>query len=99
DTYHDMELQNMVYSAKSKQDVFLRMADVMTDAEFERYKRNILQIEQSQGDLDEETTKEILASMNGWSFLHYLSFLVYHPSFSRLHLQEMNSLESYLPEE
>src|SRR5699024_2517221 len=71
--YHDMDLTSMVYSAKSNDDLFLRMADLMTNQEFERFKRHILQIEQSQGDMDEERTKTLLQDVDKWSFLHYLS--------------------------
>ncbi|WP_425445370.1 VirD4-like conjugal transfer protein, CD1115 family [Virgibacillus phasianinus] len=99
DKYHDMDLQNIVYSAKSNEDVFFRMADVMTEKAFHRYKRSILQIEQSQGNPDEEMMKQLLQDMDNWSFLHYLSFMVYHPYFSRLHLKVMGTLQTYLPEE
>ncbi|WP_174615266.1 VirD4-like conjugal transfer protein, CD1115 family [Virgibacillus ihumii] len=99
DKYHDMELQKLVYSAKVNGDVFLRMKDVMTDDAFQRYKTSVLQIEQSQGDLDDDVTHELLQSIENWSFLHFLSFLVYHPSFTRLHLQTMNTLNTFLSED
>ncbi|WP_010529069.1 VirD4-like conjugal transfer protein, CD1115 family [Lentibacillus jeotgali] len=97
ETYHDMNLNSMVYSAKSNDDLFLRMADVLTNKEFERFKRHILQIEQSQGELDEEKTKALLQEVDHWSFLHYMSFIVYHPHFSRIHLKILAALQNYLP--
>src|SRR5699024_12217607 len=97
ETYHDMDLNSMVYSAKSNDDLFLRMADVMTDKEFERFKRHILQIEQSQGELDEEITKALLQEVDHCPFLHYVSFIVHHPHFSRIHLKVLAALQDYLP--
>ncbi|ALX47642.1 VirD4-like conjugal transfer protein, CD1115 family [Lentibacillus amyloliquefaciens] len=99
ETYQDMDLNSMVYSAKSNDDVFLRMADVMTDKEFERFKRHILQIEQSQGEVDEENTKALLQEVDHWSFLHYVSFIVHHPHFSRIHLKVLAALQDYLPDD
>ncbi|WP_200411772.1 VirD4-like conjugal transfer protein, CD1115 family [Virgibacillus salexigens] len=98
ETYHDMDLTSMVYSAKSNDDLFLQMADFVTGKEFERFKRHILQIEQSQGDMDEERTKALLQEVHHWSFLHYMSFLVYHPHFSRIHLKVLAALQYYLTE-
>src|SRR5699024_2413572 len=99
ETYHDMDLNGMVYSAKSNDDLFLRMANVMTDKEFERFKRHILQIEQSQGELDEARTKTLLQEVDHWSFLHYVSFIVHHPHFSRIHLKVLAALQDYLPDD
>lgn len=99
ETYHDMDLNRLVYSAKSNDDLFLPMADVMTSKEFERFKRQLLQIEQSQGEQDEERTKALLQEVNQWSFLHYMSFIVYHPHFSRMHVKVLAALQHYLPDE
>ncbi|WP_088051871.1 VirD4-like conjugal transfer protein, CD1115 family [Virgibacillus dakarensis] len=97
ETYHDMDLNSMVYSARSKEDLFLRMDNVMTDKEFKLFKRSILQIEQSHGKLDEEGTKALLQEVDNWSFLHYMSFIVTHPNFSRIHLKVLAALQDYLP--
>src|SRR5699024_2999137 len=84
---------------KSDDDLFLRMADALTNKEFERFKRHILQIEQSQGELDEVRTKALLQEVDHWSFLHYLSFIVHHPHFSRIHLKVLAALQDYLPDD
>src|SRR5690625_4360623 len=45
DIYYDMNLNEMVYSAKVHDDLYLRMADVMEPDDFIRLKRHLLQVE------------------------------------------------------
>src|SRR5699024_4344202 len=98
DTYYDMNLNEMVYSAKVRDDLYLRMSDVMESDDFIRLKRNLLQVE---GLLkkDRSTLQNHMLGVDKWSFLHYLSYLVYHPNLEALHLKLMEPVYKYLPED
>lgn len=96
ETYNDMNLSKMVYTAKTKDDLYLRMELVMESIQFMRLKRNLIQVE---GIKDKETIQKLKQSMDHWSFLHLLSYLVYRSKIETLHLKLMEPLHRYLPEE
>ncbi|MDY0407212.1 type IV secretory system conjugative DNA transfer family protein [Virgibacillus sp. 179-BFC.A HS] len=96
DVYYDMNLKEMVYSAKVRDDLYLRMADVMDPGDFIRLKRNLLQVE-GLSKKDKGTLQRQMLEMDKWSFLHYLSYLVYHPNREALHLKLIEPVHKYLP--
>lgn len=96
DAYYDMNLNEMVYSAKVQADLYLRMADVMVSDEFIRLKRNLLQVE-GLSKKDKEALQKQMLEMDNWSFLHYLSYLAFHPNLEALHLKLMEPVRKYLP--
>ncbi|OZU88646.1 type IV secretion system protein VirD4 [Virgibacillus indicus] len=98
DTYYDMNLNQMVYSAKVRDDLYLPMADLMVREDFIRLKRNLLQVE-GLSKKDSETTQKQMQEMDNWSFLHYLSYLVYRPNFEALHLKLIEPVHKYLQED
>lgn len=97
DAYYDMNLNEMVYSAKVRDDLYLRMADVMESDDFIRLKRNLMQVE-GLSQKDRSTLQQQMLEVEEWSFLHYLSYLVYHPDLEALHLKLMEPVYKYLPE-
>jgi len=98
DAYYDMNLNEMVYSAKVHDDLYLRMADVMEPDDFIRLKRHLLQVE-GLSKKDKGALQKQILEMDKWSFLHYLSYLVYRPNLEALHLKLMEPIYKYLPEE
>ncbi|WP_373894662.1 VirD4-like conjugal transfer protein, CD1115 family [Virgibacillus sp. CBA3643] len=97
DAYYDMNLNEMVYSAKVRDDLYLRMEDVMEADDFIRLKRNLMQVE-GLSQKDRSTLQQQMLEVEEWSFLHYLSYLVYHPNLEALHLKLMEPVYKYLPE-
>lgn len=98
DTYNDMDLNEMVYAAKTKDDLYLRMAEVMEKNQFMRLKRNMMQVE-GITKKDKYSLQKQMKEMEQWSFLHLLSYLVYRPKIETLHLKLIEPLHQYLPEE
>lgn len=98
DAYYDMNLNEMVYSAKVRDDLYLRMADVMESDDFTRLKRNLMQVEEL-AQKDRSALQKQMLEVEEWSFLHYLSYLVYHPNLEALHLKLMEPLNKYLPQD
>lgn len=98
DAYYDMNLNEMVYSAKVRDDLYLRMADVMEADDFIRLKRNLMQVE-GLSQKNRSTLQGQMLEVDKWSFLHYLSYLVHHPNLEALHLKLMEPLNKYLPQD
>src|SRR5690625_2943114 len=98
DAYYDMNLNEMVYSAKVRDDLYLPMSDVMESDDFIRLKRNLMQVE-GLSKKDRNTLQQQMLEVEEWSFLHYLSYLVYHPNLEALHLKLMEPVYKYLPED
>lgn len=98
DSYYDMNLNEMVYSAKVRDDLYLRMKDVMSAEDFIRLKRNLLQVE-GLSKKDRKTLQRQMVEVENWSFLHYLSYLVHRPNFEALHLKLIEHVYKYLPED
>ena len=74
------------------------MADVMEPDDFIRLKRHLLQVE-GLSKKDKGALQKQMLEMDKWSFLHYLSYLVYRPNLEALHLKLMEPVHKYLPEE
>jgi len=97
DTYNEMNLNELVYTAKTQDDLYLRMAEVMEEDQFIRLKRNVMQVE-GITKKDKKVLQRQMQEMDQWSFLHLLSYLVYRPNIETLHLKLIESLHQYLPE-
>src|SRR5699024_5403914 len=98
DTYNDMNLNEMVYTAKTHDDLYIRMEEVMEKSQFMRLKRNVMQVE-GITKKDKKALQKQMQKMDQWSFLHLLSYLVYRPKIETLHLKLIEPLHKYLPEE
>src|SRR5699024_6249580 len=98
DTYNDMNLNEMVYTAKTQDDLYLRMAELMEKNQFMRLKRNVMQVE-GITNKDKKTLQKQMEEMDQWSFLHLLSYLDYRPKIVTLHLKLIEPMHKYLPEE
>src|SRR5699024_7385760 len=96
--YDVMNLNDIVYSAKVRDDLYLRMADVMESDDFIRLKRNLMQVEEL-AQKDRSALQQQMLEVEEWSFLHYLSYLVYHSNLEALHLKLMEQLNKYLPQD
>src|SRR5699024_9900855 len=96
--YYDMNLNEMVYSDKVRDDLYLPMSDVRESDDFIRLKRNLMQVE-GLSQKDRSTLQQQMLEVEEWSFLHYLSYLVYHPNLESLHLKLMEPVSKYLPED
>src|SRR5699024_4978011 len=48
---------------------------------------------------DKVALQKQMMEMDKWSFLHYLSYLVYRPNLEALHLKLMEPVYKYLPED
>src|SRR5699024_5130956 len=98
DTYNDMNLNEMVYTAKTQDDLYLRMAELMEKNQFKRLKRNVMQVE-GITNKDKKTLQKQMEKMDLWSFLHLLIYLVHRPKIETLHLILIEPHQQYLPEE
>lgn len=98
DAYYDMNLNEMVFSSKVHDDLYLRMADVMETDDFIRLKRQLQQVE-GLSQKDKGALQKQMLEVDKWSFLHYLSYLVYRPNLEALHLKLMEPVHKYLPKE
>jgi len=96
DIYDEMNLNEMVYTAKTHDDLYLRMAEVMEKNQFKRLKRNVMQVE---GITNKKVLQKQMKEMDQWSFLHLLSYLVYRSKIEALHLKLIEPLHQYLPKE
>lgn len=96
DIYDEMNLNEMVYTAKTHDDLYLRMAEVMEKNQFMRLKRNVMQVE---GITNKKVLQKQMKEMDQWSFLHLLSYLVYRSKIETLHLKLIEPLHQYLPKE
>src|SRR5690625_7257326 len=76
DTYNDMNLNEMVYTAKTHDDLYIRMAEVMEKSQFMRLKRNVMQVE-GITKKDKKALQKQMQKMDKWSFLHLLNYVVY----------------------
>jgi len=97
DVYYDMRLDKLVYAAKENEDIYMRMIDVMENEDFRRLKHSLKQME-SLSNNDKTLITKLMRSVDHWSFLHYMSYLVYHPSFEALNVKLMAYVKEYLPE-
>src|SRR5699024_12250572 len=76
DTYNDMNLNEMVYTAKTQDDLYLRMVELMKKNQFMRLKRNVMQVE----GITNKDTKTLIKQMeknNKWIFIQLISYLVF----------------------
>ena len=83
--YHDIDLSEIVFTAKSDGDIYVPMANILPNEEYQNLKRMFLTfVNQNKGDF------EYLDDFDDWSFLHLFSYLIYEMP---LH---MNLVERFL---
>src|SRR5699024_12456238 len=95
---NEMNINEMVYTAKTQDDLYLRMAEVMEKNQFIRLKRNVMQVA-GVTKKDKKVLQKQMKKMDQWSFLHLLSYLVYRQKIQTLHLKLIETLNKYLIEE
>lgn len=92
--YHELDLNEMVFTSKTENDQYINMLNVMGREAFQKLKEDLQKAFISSGEEFNE-----IEMMNQWSFLHLLSFLTYE---SRLALPMMmkvyQHVRLYLPD-
>lgn len=83
--YHDIDLSEIVFTAKSDGDIYVPMANILPNEEYQNLKRMFLTfVNQNKGDF------EYLDDFDDWSFLHLFSYLIYEMPL------QMNLVERFL---
>lgn len=83
--YHDIDLSEIVFTAKSDGDIYVPMANILPNEEYQNLKRMFLTFaNQNKGDF------EYLDDFDDWSFLHLFSYLIYEMPL------QMNLVERFL---
>lgn len=83
--YHDIDLSEIVFTAKSDGDIYVPMANILPNEEYQNLKRMFLAfVNQNKGDF------EYLDDFDDWSFLHLFSYLIYEMPL------QMNLVERFL---